>query len=353
MMKLSKLAYLVVSIGLGFLTTLPAFAESFSVGPIEAASGSTASGFLEIPANGDAATQIPVSVVHGKTSGPVLALVAGTHGYEYPGITALHRLRNSLNPEALSGTVIMVHIANLPAFLGRSTYTNPVDKKNLNRVYPGKADGTQSERIAHAITTMIIDQADFLIDLHAGDGNEALRPYVYMPVTGVPDLDQKSRQLAIAFGLDHIVVDKAPLRAADDSLFTDQTALVRGIPAITTETGQLGSNDGQWVDMAEAGLWNVLRELQMVPGDVQPNEGITWLGDYEVLTSPHDGFFEANVRDGYTIAKGARVGVLRDYFGDQIEIIRAPFSGVVNYVIGTPPVSAGEPLAMLSRIVAE
>ena len=72
------------------------------------------------------------------------------------------------------GTVILVHIANLPSFLGRTIYYSPIDGKNLNRVYPGKADGTVSERIAYAITTEVIERADYVVDMHCGDGNEAL-----------------------------------------------------------------------------------------------------------------------------------------------------------------------------------
>lgn len=336
------------------LTTLqPVFAESFVVGTVEAQRGHQSSGYLDVPPGIDAGTMIPITVAHGNGDGPTLALIAGTHGYEYPGITALQRIRKSLDPGELNGTIIMVHIANVPSFLGRTIYYSPADGKNLNRVYPGDPEGSLSQRIAHTITQEVIEKADYLIDLHAGDGNESLRPYVYMPLTGEAELDAAARGLAMAFGLDHIVIEEAPLRSIDDSLFTDQTALVRGIPAITTETGQMGSNDDYWVDMAEAGIWNVLRHLEMIPGAEEINEGITWLIDFQVIRSPQDGIFRAAVRDGYTISKGGRLGVLVDFFGDDIQEIRAPFSGVVNYVIGTPPVSEGEPLAMISRIQSD
>ena len=333
-----------------FVAFQPAFADSFVVGEVEASRGHLTSGYLAVPPGIDEGTRIPITIVHGAGNGPVLALIAGTHGYEYPGITALQRVRKSLDPNEVNGTVIMVHIASLPSFLGRTIYNSPVDGKNLNRVYPGDPDGSLSQRVAHTITSEVIDKADYLIDLHAGDGNEALRPFVYMPVTGETALDEASKGLAMAFGLDHIVIDAAPLRSRTDSIYTDQTALVRGIPAITTETGQMGSNDDFWVDMAEDGILNVMRHLQMVPGDAKVNEGITWLKDYEVIKSPHTGIFRATVRDGYHIAKGGKLGVLLDFFGDEIEEIRAPFSGVVNYVIATPPVSKGEPLAMISRV---
>ncbi len=322
---------------------------SFTVGPVTAIAGQKASGFLEVPAGVDEGTRIPITVLHGTHTGPVLALIAGTHGYEYPPITALQHIREILDPTGLSGTVILVHVANMPSFLRRTIYYSPVDGKNLNRAYPGAPDGTVSERIAHIITTEVIERADYLVDMHCGDGNEALRPYLYMPVTGDTGLDEAVRGLALAFGIDHIVIDRARTNTGP-SVYTDKTALDRGIPAITTETGQLGSNDPVWVVLAERGVWNLLRHLEMVEGNVENTGEVVWLENYEVVPSPATGIFRAAVRDGYAIAEGGLLGVLIDFFGDPIQEIKAPFAGVVNYVIGTPPISEGEPVAMLSRI---
>lgn len=218
-------------------------------------------------------------------------------------------------------------------------------------MFPGDPDGTISQRIAHILTTEVINQATYLIDLHGGDGNEALRPYVYMPVTGNAVFDSKIEGLAVAFGLDHIVMDTGPQHARGPSLFTDQTAVERGIPAITTETGKSGSNASYWVELAEKGIWNVLRHLDMIAEDEVINTGITWLGDYKVITSPRSGIFRAVTKDGYFVAEDAVVGVLMDFFGNELLTIRAPFSGVVNYVISTPPVNEGEPVAMISKVV--
>jgi len=327
--------------------------EPIAIGGVTGAAGEIRSGYIEIPPFGDEGTAVPVSVIQGTKPGPTLALIAGTHGYEYPGITALQRLRNSIDPALLSGNLLLVHIANPPSFYGRTIYYSPADRANLNRVYPGKPDGTLSQRIAHAITTQVIEQADYVIDLHAGDGNESLRPYVYMPVTGMAELDRKSRELAVAFGLDHIVIDERPLRGPDDSIYTDQTALTRGIPAITTETGQLGSNDERWVGLATNGVWNVMRRLGMYPGETRRNDGIVWLTGYEVIRSSQTGLFRAAVDDGYAVSEGTLLGTLQDPFGETLQEFRAPFAGVVNYVLGTPPVSNGEPVAMISRLAKE
>lgn len=293
---------------------------------------------------------IPVSVATGQPGGPVLALIAGTHGYEYAPILALQRVLERPELDQLSGTLIIVHVANPSSFFGRTIYFNPADGVNLNRAYPGDADGTESQRIAHAITTRVIEKADYLIDLHAGDGNEDLRPFTYMPEIGDEELDQRSRGLAVAFGLDHIVIDRARLPDPDASRFTDHTALVRGIPAVTTETGALGSTGQRWIRMAEEGVINVMRYLDMLPGDAVMREDIVWLEGYEVVTSPARGLFRPDVKGGYAVAENGRLGLLVNEFGEELAVIRAPFAGVVNYVIATPPVSVGEPIAMISRI---
>ncbi|HEY7513093.1 MAG TPA: succinylglutamate desuccinylase/aspartoacylase family protein, partial [Vicinamibacteria bacterium] len=121
-----------------------------TVGTVTARPGEAASGWLEVADAADPGTRIPVTVVNGARGGPVLALVAGTHGYEYTSVVALPRVRARLDPARMSGAVILVHMANPPAFYGRRIYYN-ADGKNLNRQYPGRADGTQTERIAAVI----------------------------------------------------------------------------------------------------------------------------------------------------------------------------------------------------------
>ena len=121
-------------------------ADDFTVGEITVPRGEQVSGFISVPDGMDEGTTIPVTVLHGASDGPVLALIAGIHGYEYP-ITALQAMRTQVDPAALSGTMILVHIANMPAFLGRTIYYSPGDGKNLNRMFPGDPDGSISQRI--------------------------------------------------------------------------------------------------------------------------------------------------------------------------------------------------------------
>jgi predicted deacylase len=130
------------------------------------------------------------------------------------------------------------------------------------------------------------------------------------------------------------------------------TALARGVPAITTETGQLGQNDEHSIALAEHGIRNLMRHLGMLEGTPEVNHSVVWLKDYQVIPSPVTGVFRATVREGYAIAEGGLLGELYDAFGAKIGDVRAPFAGIVNYVVGTPPAVEGQPLAMVSRITA-
>jgi predicted deacylase len=300
---------------------------------------------IEIPAADDAGTLIPVTTIQGARPGPVLALVAGNHGYEYPPILALQQLRSRIDPAQLAGTVIMVHVANIPSFLGRTVYFSPVDGKNLNRVYPGRKDGTVSERIAYAITTEVIELCDYLLDLHCGDGNESLRPYVYQTIVGQPEMDAAMARLALAFGIDHILLDRSRPTDPARSMYCSNTAITRGKPAMTIESGFLGGTDDESVDLIVAGVRGVLRELGMLPDGPPPLTHPIYLDPSAVLTSPETGILYPCVERGQTVSRDTVLARITDFFGEQIAEVRAPFDGVVLYVVATPPITKGQPVA--------
>lgn len=324
--------------------------KPLSVGGVTAAPGQKASGWIEIPDAADPGTRIPVSVVHGARSGPVLALVAGTHGYEYTSILALQRLLLRLDPGRMTGSAILVHMACPPTFYGRRIYYGP-DGKNLNRMYPGKADGTISERIAYAITKEVIDKATHLADLHCGDGNESLRPYSYWMVSGNEVVDAGSKEMALAFGLDHIVIDRQRPVDPAKSIYTATTAILRGKPAITTESGGMGLTDQASVAAQEAGALSLLAHLKILDG--APSARATspvWIDRSEVVRTPATGVWHPSVEKMQSVASGALLGRVTDPFGKSLHEARAPFAGEVLYVVATPPVSEGEPLAMIGHV---
>ena len=336
------------------LTTNASTRDPFTVGDGRAAPGTTMSGALRVtPRGGDQGTTIPISVIHGAKAGPVLALTAGVHGYEYPPILALQRMRASIDPRALAGTVIMVHVANMPSFLGRTVYYSPVDGKNLNRVFPGNPEGTLSERIADVITREVIDRATHVVDLHCGDGNESLRPYSYWITTGSPQVAEDGRQMALAFGLDHIIVDRERPSDPGASMYLSNTAITRGKPAVTIEAGGMGGTDNESVVQIENGVAGVLKFLKMRPDGPDPVASPILLEHSEVLRSNFTGMFQAAVEKGQSVAKGTVLGRVFDFDGTLLEEIKATFAGEVLYVVGTPPMTKGEPAAFIASTLPQ
>lgn len=324
--------------------------SEFSVGSVRAAIGQSVSGLLEVPAGSDEGTTIPITLFHGKEAGPVLALIAGTHGYEYSPIVALQRLASQIDAKAMKGTLILVHVANMPSFLKRTIYYSPVDGKNLNRMYPGKKDGTVSDRIAYTITNEIILKSDFVADLHCGDGNESLRPYTYWMKIGNADVDEKSKQMALAFGLDHIVIDTSMPRDPAASVYCSNTAATRGKPAITAESGALGQTDEASIQRVVQGSWNLLHHFGMMAGTAQKVEFPIWIDQSEVLRSEVTGIFYPLVERGNNVSKGTLLGYVTDFFGKKVMELKSPMDGELLYILGTPPVSKGEPLAYVGHI---
>src|SRR5512141_1349459 len=181
-------------------------APAFTVGTATAQRGQKAFGAIEVPAGSDAALSIPVALVHGARPGPVLAIVSGAHGTEYASIIAVERLIQQIDPANVSGTVILIPLVNVPSFEQKIAHVNPVDGKSMNRFYPGKMDGTQTERASFLITKQVVEPSDHVIDLHGGDLDESLRPYSYWTKTGNEKQDQVSREMVLAFGLDTIII---------------------------------------------------------------------------------------------------------------------------------------------------
>jgi uncharacterized protein len=325
----------------------------FQVGSLRALPGHVVSGFLQVPPGRDPGTRIPVSVINGSAEGPVLALIAGNHGYEYPPILATERLIARIDPVRLKGTVILVHVANMPSFLRRTIYYSPIDGKNLNRVYPGKQDGTVCDRIAWVVTKEVIERSDYVVDMHCGDGNESLRPFAYWEPIGNPKVDEPAKLMLLAFGIPNIVIDRSDPTDPGASRYCANTGSTRGKPSITIESGGRGeAYEEEDTARVERGALNLMRHLKMLEGPVRMAESVTWYEPSEVLSFPanlpdKEGLFFPRVDRGQTVGKGDLIGIVTDFFGKKIFELRAPFSGEVLYVIATPPISAGEPLAFI------
>jgi len=136
-------------------------------------------GYLQLPHSSNESAWgsilIPLTVVnHGR--GPTALLTGANHGDEYEGPIALHKLANSLQATEIQGRIIIIPAMNYPAFMAGSR-CSPIDQGNMNRVFPGRPDGTVTEKIADYFQRYLLSEADYVLDLHAGGKTLEFLPF--------------------------------------------------------------------------------------------------------------------------------------------------------------------------------
>lgn len=319
--------------------------QPFSIGGVEVEPGTRLDARLSVTSLDDEPpTFIPITVIHGAEDGPVLAAASGVHGYEFAPIIAADRLADRIDAAQLSGTLIIVRVANIPSFEARSPFVNPVDDKNLNRSFPGSPYGTQTERIADVLSREVVAQADFLMDIHSGDGAEYLEAFV--GVYGGPLSTDFDLALSVArgFGFPNIVrYSMDTQEQVDTRRSLNRQGVAAGIPTILVEIGQNGSREEEHVDAIVTGVENALGTLGMwdrparhVPPTQRLLDGTTG------VSASHSGLFYPAATGGRYLWKGDLIGTIRDYSGNEVERLYSPVDGYALYGIQGPPVREGD-----------
>jgi hypothetical protein len=322
---------------------------TFTVGTANASRGQKVYGAIKVPAGSDAGYDIPVALVHGARPGPVLAVVAGSHGSEYASIMAVEDLIARVNPADVSGTLVLVPVVNIASFEKITPHVNPVDNKSMNRFYPGNAGGTQTDRASFAVTTEVVEKCDHLIDLHGGDLDENLRPYSYWTVTGNQRQDEISRGMVLAFGLDHIIISRDRPKDPNASRFLENTASTRGKPSFTAEAGRSGPVDPSEVKMLADGVMRVMGHLKMTKQAVAPVRSPVWV-EVVTVSADRDGMFHPAVDRDSHVAKGAKLGSVTDYLNRPLQDIVSPEAGIFMFVRALPSLKKGDTIASIGVV---
>lgn len=286
-------------------------------------------------------TFIPMGIIEGNKPGPTLAVIGGVHASEYAARNCAVRLWETLDPEQLSGRVLIVLAADVTAFCAHHIYTNPVDNKNLNRSFPGKKDGTLAEVLAHTLMEEVVTKADAVIDCHGGEFDEFMAPYVITSTKGDAELDKKTLDLAYALGIPFIeVVDASGAWLGGNTL--QGAAVLTGRPGMVLEVGDRGEEDERAIAAGFNSLVNGLKHLGMIPGQPVPWAGRpVYLERGHILLSKEGGVFERSVMVGEWIEKDGLFGQVFDFDGSLLEEVRAPEAGVVLTVISSPAIKPG------------
>jgi predicted deacylase len=280
-----------------------------------------------------------VLIARGRQSGPVIVVLGGVHGDEYEGMAAVREVYRTLDPWEMRGTFIGVPVCNPPAFAEKSR-TSPIDGLNLARVFPGQADGTISQQIAHVLTTAILTHADFLIDLHSS-GSYMAMAHLIGYFKGEGEQARISREAALRFGI--------PLVWGHESVAPGRSLSPvheRGIPWLYTECPSGGWLHEKYARSYADGVRNVMRYLAILPGTADPLsdfEEIIGEGDTDKsLTAPVAGFLRPLVELHAPVRRGQVLGVIEDLAGATLAEITAPSSGMLILRRNTPSVVAGD-----------
>jgi N-alpha-acetyl-L-2,4-diaminobutyrate deacetylase len=266
-------------------------------------------GFLKLPYSRDdsawGAVMIPITVIH-NGSGPTALFTGGNHGDEYEGPIALFDLATTLQVEEVSGRVIIVPAINYPAFVaGRRT--SPIDDGNLNRLFPGRPDGTVTEKIADYFQRHLLPLADIVVDIHSGGRTLDFLPFAAIHVLDDADQQERCRAVMAAFNAPYSLT----LVELDSVGMIDSAAEEMGKVFVSTELGGGGSASARTVAIAKRGVRNVLKHAGILEGEIEggPSARLDMPDPRCYVTSEHAGLLEmcadlgTEVRAGDVIAR--------------------------------------------------
>ncbi len=299
--------------------------------------------------SGDTA-KIPFYLVNGTSEGPIVCITAGVHGTEYAGIEASLRLYHQLDPKHMKGAIIGCPMCNFSAFTARSMFVNPVDGKNLNYVFPGSADGSITEVIAHTLLTQFVAAADYHIDMHSGDAVEDLFPYVFYHRCGREDVDTSSKWMAESHGVEYIAVTELAGAGTSDQGNFYSAVSEMGVPSIQPEAGGIGILEEECVQIHYQGIRNVLSGLNMIIAEKPAARKTQKTGPRELSRflrprTQHDGLFYPSVKPGQRVQKGDVLGVVTDYTKENEKAcFVAEEDGVILWVMVSPAAATGDAL---------
>lgn len=292
---------------------------------------------LPLPGGGG----LPVWTIQGAYPGPTLVLTAGVHGCEYVGIVALRILFEQTAPETLQGRLLLLPLLNAGGFFQGRKRIVPEDGKNLNRVFPAPANGSRSEQIAWTVQEQVYPEADFLLDLHGGDSNEAMTPLVFFPGDAAPAVTERSRAAA-----GHLEVGYRVPASTTNGLYS--CAARRGIPALLLEIGGLGCWSQDQVQQELRSIRSLMGFLGMGTA-ARVHRGQQEAAETVYVESDADGLWFPRVHADQKIRKGDILGQLENLDGAPLQTVRAKFDGVVWYHTVTLGVSRGESLVAYGR----
>ncbi|MDB2682734.1 M14 family metallopeptidase [Alphaproteobacteria bacterium] len=274
---------------------------------------------------------IPIEVIRGKKSGPILFVSGAIHGDEINGVEVIRQLLNKKALSRIKGTLIAVPIVNVFGFNTKSRYLP--DRRDLNRTFPGSENGSLTAQLAHVFMTEIVEKCTHGIDFHCAAINRINLPQIRACLD-----DPEVMKMAAAFRVP--VVLNSEQRAGT----LRKAAKDIKIPTILFEGGEALRFNGKVIKSALNGAISVMRQLEMLPPlknkpkpkDVFVAQSSHW------LRAPHSGIMSVKKKIGQRVKKGQVLGVISDPFGKVKYDITAKRTGIIIGAATLPLLNRGD-----------
>lgn len=297
---------------------------------------------LRLPLYHDALSrplEAPFVVVRGQHPGPTVGICAAVHGDELNGIKIIHRVLERANADEMHGSLVCAPVVNIPAFqAGQRRF--PEDDRDLNHMFPGKAEGMPSSQYAHAFIATFLPACDYLIDIHTASQGRINSFYVRADLHS-----PEARELALLMDPEIILHG----RSGDGTL--RNAARVRGIPAITVEAGNPHVFQGRMALQGETGIFNILAKLNVIRG-AEPVLGTPPVicKSSKWLRTRAGGLLETHFGLCDRIEKKQHLAEVRDPFGYEVQSYHAPGDGIVIGMSRSPVAVPGTRYCHLGAI---
>ncbi len=314
---------------------------SFKVQNTVIEQGTIHRGYVKI---GDASThevKLPYIIINGAKKGPKVTILGGVHAIECAPVEAIYRLAETIKPESLSGTLIMVPIVNTEGFHARQPYHNQLDHLNQNKVFPGDPEASITKRVAYHVFEHFVSKSDLLIDAHSADlGEDVIRGIYVYKTSDKPLLD---RMVTLASLYNPTLIETASILGN-----TGEAVNLYGIPCLMIESGAPYPIREKDVEYHYEGALNVLRHLGLIKGEaisynppVDPPSQRIW--------AKHGGVWRRRIEAGQRVKKGEELGTVCNLIGETIQTATAPMDGVVSFLRVHYSVNSGDSLCWIAK----
>ncbi|KWV93249.1 succinylglutamate desuccinylase/aspartoacylase family protein [Erythrobacter sp. YT30] len=314
--------------------------DDFELGGTRIAPGNEADVALPISTMATGySSQLAVRVVHGAKPGPTVFVSAAIHGDEIIGTAIVQRLINQLSAESVAGTLMLVPVANIFGFLNRSRYLP--DRRDLNRSFPGSANGSLAGQLASVFFSQIVERASLGIDIHSA----AVHRY-NLPQIRIAAGNTELIELAMVFGAPVII--ESPLR--DGSLRA--VAKKHRVDMLLMETGEALRFDRLSIETGFAGVMRVLNHLGMIEASEDLPEVTVPARSNRTqwVRSARGGVMHTVLNSGDAVRKGDLLAVVAGLMGEEPEEIVSPIDGVIIGHATLPVVHQGDALFHIASV---